>query len=72
MGLPTLKPCPFCGSRASYLPLSDAISAGYPVRGDAKATRFIGCTGERCCVVSFCDMTAEEAGNAWNRRCPNG
>lgn len=56
-----LKPCPFCGGEAVRMSFMDTIQAPH-----IKALRFIGC--KNCAVVSFTNVTVEEAVKAWNRR----
>lgn len=56
-----LKPCPFCGGTAVMMDF--LCASGNPL---ARETRYIGCRGERCCVVSFAEVTRDEVIAKWN------
>lgn len=56
-----LLPCPFCGGDAVRMDFLDN-----PPFKDMPGTRYFGC--RKCCVVSFTNMTEQQAIEAWNTR----
>ena len=62
MKTPDLKPCPFCGGRASIRVDPDA-----PVTTTGRMWAFtVVC--DRCCATSGLCYSTEMAADAWNRR----
>jgi hypothetical protein len=74
--LPTLKPCPFCGSAAEY---HSQTFKKYPLQKDSPTTTYwaVFCTNNNCrCAATydrddttnFLVETQEKAAAAWNKR----
>ena len=64
--MPELKPCPFCGSKASETFDYDAVADS---TGKMWAYQV---TCNQCCATTGLCFSRERAIEAWNRRADNG